>query len=250
MTLRVVQLSDCHVGADAAKLYRGVDARANLEALLEPVREWRPDLVLATGDLSEDGSPDAYAWLAEQFRSLMTPVLALPGNHDDPAAMKSRFPATATEAPLVLHGEAWQVVLLNSTVPGEVAGRLGSQRLQALDQVLAGHRRTTLVALHHQPLEIGSPWIDRYPLLDPGAFWQVLDRHPQVRLVIWGHVHQACRFERGHVTGLGSPSTASNSLPERKRFTQDPAGPACRCLELENDGVFSTGLIHAEKGSG
>jgi len=249
MTLRVVQLSDCHVAADPGEAYRGVNARANLLALLEPVRQWRPDLVLATGDLSEDGSAGSYGWLAEQFHSLATPVLALPGNHDDPVALKHHFPATAFEAPLVLHGESWLVVLLNTAAAGEISGRLGSARLDALDQVLGGNPKPTLIALHHQPLEIGSPWIDRYPLLDPADFWQVLDRHPQVRLVIWGHVHQDCSFERGGVIGLGSPSTASNSLPERECFTHDPTGPACRWLKLETDGAFATGLIHVAQQS-
>jgi Icc protein len=241
--VRLVQLSDCHLPASPGTPYRGIDPYPNFERVLARIADWTPDAILATGDLSEDASESAYAWLADRLQSLDVPMFALPGNHDVPELMRSSFPATAVDAPLVREAGNWRLVLLNSIIPGQVPGRLEGAQLEALDRVLAESDRPTLIALHHQPVPMGSPWIDRYPLLNPADFWAVLDRHTRVRAVCWGHVHQAYDTERNGVRLLACPSSASNSLPGSERFTPDPSGPACRWLVLGENGSLDTGLM-------
>lgn len=245
--MRVVQISDCHVSAPEGPTYRGADPRATLRALVDRIIDWSPDVVLATGDMSEDGSAASYAWLEEELRRIPAPVLATPGNHDDADRLCAHFADCAVDAPLSLEDD-WQLVLAGSAKPGEIGGRFDDAQLEALEKTLAGTDRPALVALHHQPWPVGSPWIDRYALASPEAFISVLGRHPRVRLVVWGHVHQDVRIEGQGLTGLGAPSTVSNSLPHQARFTIDPAGPACRWLELERDGRFRTGLLRPGSG--
>ena len=242
--MKVVQLSDCHVPASADTPYRGADPRATLEALVPVIRDWGPDLVLATGDLSEDGSEASYRWLAGALERLGVPVLTTPGNHDDGALMHRHFSRVALLEPLVADGD-WRLVVLNSAVTGEVPGRIDEGQLEALDRLLAETGRPVLVALHHQPAPVGSPWIDRYPLLNPEPLLERLTRASDARLVVWGHVHQDVRLAWDGLIGLGAPSTVSNSLPGEERFTVDPAGPAARWLELEASGEFRTGLLRA-----
>ena len=174
--------------------------------------------------------------------------MATPGNHDEAGAMAAQFAATATDAPLVFEAGGWRIVVLNSAVPGEVPGRLGAEVLAALDGALAQSEWPTLVALHHQPLPVGSPWIDKYPLLEPEGFWSVIHAHPAVRVVVWGHIHHAVEFDVNGVRALGGPSSASNSLPGHERFTFDESGPACRWLKLGLDGSFETGVLGAGSG--
>jgi Icc protein len=248
--MRVVQLSDCHVSGDPAARYRGVDARATLETLLPTMQAWAPDRVLATGDLSEDGSPESYRWLADRLGALAAPVLALPGNHDDAEALAAAFPGSPQDGPAEFAGAGWRVIGLNSAVPGAIPGRLGPVTLAALDAALEADDRPVLIALHHQPLPVASPWIDRYPLLEPAELWRVLRRHEAVRAVCWGHIHHAFDSAVNGIRALGCPSTVSNSLPRVERFTPDPAGPACRWFELGEDGTLETGLLRAtEAGS-
>lgn len=240
--MKIVQLSDCHVSAAEGPTYRGSDPRAGLRRVIDRVIDWAPELVLATGDLSEDGSEESYAWLAAELGRIPARLLATPGNHDDAAAMRAFFPDCAVDAPLTVSAD-WDVVLVGSAKPGKIGGRLEPEQLRVLDDTLLTAERPALVALHHQPWPVGSPWIDRYALEAPEALLDLLARHPRVRLVLWGHVHQDVRIEAGPVTGLGAPSTVSNSLPGRERFTVDPSGPACRWLELEAGGRFRTGLL-------
>jgi Icc protein len=244
--LRIVQVSDCHFPRDPKTDYRGQSADRNLASLLPAVRRWQPDLLLLTGDVSEDGSAAAYGRVSAQLSTAGAPVLALPGNHDDSTVMRPYFPHGPWNGPLQRESRNWQLLLLDSTVPGEVSGRFTPQALERLDHRL---RRSSaahvLLALHHQPVPVNAPWIDRYPLESAEAFLEVVDRHPRVRCITWGHVHQDFEAVRNEVLLLGSPSSAVNSLPNSERFTLDLGGPAVRWLELGTDGAVATGLLRS-----
>jgi len=250
--LKLVQLSDCHVTASKDITYRGQDPRASLQSIVERITAWAPDLVLATGDLSEDASDSSYAFLREQFERIKAPVWITAGNHDDAQSLARTFSRTALDAPVRVHDGDWQVIMLNSARDGEIPGRLDVEQLDALRTLMADDPRPALLALHHQPWPVESPWIDRYPLTNPEAFLDVLDDGPEQQLVLWGHVHQALKQQHilpsgKTVTGLAGPSTVCNSLPAQPHFKLDAAGPACRWLELNAIGVWRSGLLRASE---
>jgi Icc protein len=248
--VRVIQVSDCHVPQDPATPYRGLNADRNLASLLPAMRHWQPDLILLTGDVSEDGSAAAYGRVSAHLSTVGAPVVALPGNHDDPAVMRRYFPVGPWSGPHADKARNWQLLLLDSTVPGRVSGELDSGTLERLDWLLrASTASHVLVALHHQPVPMGSEWIDRYSLEQPSALLDLLDRHSRVRCVTWGHVHQGFEAQRKGMVLLGSPSTVANSLPDTEKFALDLTGPACRWLELGLDGKVSTGMMRAGYGA-
>jgi Icc protein len=244
--LRIVQVSDCHVSFDRKTEYRGQNADRNLASLLPAIRRWQPDLLLLTGDVSEDGSAAASGRVSAQLSTAGAPVLALPGNHDDCAVMRRYFPLGPWTGPQGHEGRNWRLMLLDSTEPGRISGVFSPGSLERLEQDLhRGSAAHILLALHHQPVPVGSQWIDQYALDDVGAFWDLVDRQPRVRCVTWGHVHQDFRSQRKDVLLFGSPSTAVNSLPDKEKFTLDLGGPACRWFELNANGEIGTGLIRA-----
>lgn len=242
---RLLQLSDSHLPADPAEPYRGVSADRGLDAVLDAAAEQDFDSVLLTGDVSECADAASYSRAAEAVARLGLPVAALPGNHDSPEAMRARFPVGPWEGPAVVRAGAWRIVLLDSTVPGRVDGRITESDLSWLEQTLqdAPGDGPVLLALHHQPVSVGSPWIDRYRLADPGPLLELIERHRSVRGMVWGHVHQEFETRHGNARLLACPSTAANSLPGTERFTSDPAGPAGRWLNLGADGSLETGLL-------
>jgi len=205
---------------------------------------WGPDLVLLTGDVSEDASPASYARVAERLGTLGAPVLALPGNHDNPAVMKNHFPLGPWDDPGVFELGGWLAVALDSSRPGKISGALNQHYLERFELSMRGSEAEhILVALHHQPVPVNAPWIDRYALEEPEQFLNCLDREQRVRCVAWGHVHHEFAAERNSVCLLGAPSSVANSLPETQKFTHDLSGPACRWLELGRDGTVKTGVM-------
>ena len=90
--LKVVQVSDCHVSSKPNSDYRGIKAGSTLESLLPAIRALQPDLLLLTGDVSEDASDESYERVSSMLSCFEAAVLALPGNHDDPHVMARHFP--------------------------------------------------------------------------------------------------------------------------------------------------------------
>jgi Icc protein len=242
--LKVLQVSDCHVSADPEAVYRTRNADRNVRSLLPAMRAWNPDVILLTGDVSEDASPAAYSRVADMLGEIDAPLLALPGNHDDPRIMQNHFRQGPWDGPFVQEAGSWLLALMDSTVRGRVSGCIQQQDLDRLDaQLDASSADFVLVALHHQPVPVNAPWIDRYALENPDVFFKGLDRDLRIRCITWGHIHHDFRSKRKGADLLGAPSAAANSLPETERFTLDPAGPACRWLELHEDGRVETGLL-------
>jgi len=243
-TIRIVQISDCHLPGDPKQEYRCVSPHDTLKGLLNKVRAFAPDLLLATGDLSEDASPASYKSLQTYFEPLDAPVLALPGNHDDAELVAETFSGSPVDSLAVSEHGRWQIVRLNSCIEGKVEGHFAEQTLQQLSQVLMiDPFRPRLLALHHQPIPANSPWIDKYRLFAPEAFLALLARSPGVKVVVWGHIHQVHDSKMDGIAMLGGPSSAINSLPGMEKFTADSLGPACRWLELDADGTIRNGVI-------
>jgi Icc protein len=254
--LEILHVTDCHLYRDPDVTLLGMNTRDSLRAVLSAAATGRPPhLILATGDLAQDGDAASYRLLAECFREAFParpnapapPVHWLPGNHDLPAVMRE----TLTDAPMrsadeIIQGE-WQIILLDSTIPNEVGGRLAPAELRRLDRLLARHpQRHALISLHHNPISVGSAWMEPIGLENSDAFFEIVDRHPQVRVILWGHVHQAVDTQRNGVRLLASPSTCIQFKPHSAEFALDDAPPACRRLRLGADGAVRTEICHAQ----
>lgn len=239
---KLVQLSDCHLPDDPDADYRGENADANLKRLLPAVRALRPDGIVLSGDVSEDASPASYRRVRDLLDGICPEIAWLPGNHDDREVMQAELSSRGFSAGPLLERGGWQIVLLDSAVPDRPEGHLDEQRLAPLEKL--DGQRPALVFIHHQPVPVNAPWIDKYPLVDADQLWDRLDP-AMVRAVAFGHVHQAFSGEKNGIACLSAPSTVANSQPETDTFTPDPTGPKARWFNLHPTGQWQTGLISA-----
>ena len=76
-SIRIAQITDCHLPADPKQQYRGINPRDNLNTLLQKVKDLAPNLVLASGDLSEDGSRISYLALQQYWWVIMSLLASL-----------------------------------------------------------------------------------------------------------------------------------------------------------------------------
>jgi Icc protein len=243
--VRVLQLTDIHLFADPEGELLGQNTRSTFELVLDLVRKtfWPVDRILLTGDLVHDETPAGYRYLEQRMEALATPCHCLPGNHDSSRLMADVLPRGPLTIPISTHCGAWNLVFLDSTIPGEDGGHLGTAQLEALESALGeSPDRHALVCLHHQPVPVGSAWMDTMALDNPEAFFRVIDQHPQVRGVLWGHVHQEFTGWRRQILLLGSPSTCIQFLPGSETFAMDRLTPGFRWLDLHSDGRISTGV--------
>jgi 3',5'-cyclic-AMP phosphodiesterase len=195
--------------------------------------------VLVTGDLVQD-DPSGYLRFRSIFGNSPKPVLCIPGNHDEPEAMRREL----AHAPFQIGGThaagGWQFIMLDSYDPGHVGGRLTAQELERLDRALARSSAHAMVCLHHHPVAMGSQWLDTVGLANPDDFWRIIDSHSHVRAVAWGHVHQEYDGRRGGVRLFATPSTGAQFLPKSDRYAVDSRPPAYRRFTLHADGSIES----------
>lgn len=244
----LVQLTDSHLFADPDGRLLGMNTADSLERVIDRVLADQADidLLLATGDLSQDGSPDSYQAFLRMTGRIPAPLRAFPGNHDLHDPLRRIAEGGGLLDPVVDCG-AWRIVLLDTAVPDAVHGHLCDDQLQLLAEALDERpERPALICLHHHPVPIGSAWMDRIGLDNAAALFAILDRRPQVRAVLWGHVHQAFDGWRNGVRLLGSPSTCVQFEPGSDTFRVGEQAPGYRWLRLHADGRLDTGVSRVE----
>ncbi|CAI8735808.1 cAMP phosphodiesterase [Pseudomonas sp. IT-194MI4] len=240
----LVQLSDSHLFAEADATLLGMNTRDSLQQVIELVLKQQPqiDLMIATGDLSQDGTLESYQLFRDLTRQIDAPARWIPGNHDEPRIMAEAAVHSALLESVVDIGN-WRVTLLDSAVPGSVPGYLQDEQLQLLVRSLSeAPQRHHLVCFHHHPVSIGCAWMEPIGLRNPEALFAVLDRFAQVRAVLWGHVHQEIDQVRNGVRLIASPSTCIQFEPGSDDFKVSEQAPGYRWLRLLPDGQLETGV--------
>jgi Icc protein len=241
--LLIAQVTDIHLFADEKQELLGLGTTQSFQAVIEQLQMLQPqlDLLLLTGDLSQDGTPESYERIQNLLSPLATPIYWLPGNHDCVSTMQQVL-NRAPFSPWKAFTQSWNFLLINSGVPGYVHGHLSSEKLNWLDLKLEFMGdRPTIVALHHPPFRLNSDWLDTSTLENPEELFAVLDRHPQVKLVLFGHIHQEFNRQRNGIHYLGSPSTSIQFEPQSSNFSLDSGEkPGFRLLNLYPDGRWET----------
>lgn len=243
-SLRLLHVTDPHLFADESQTIYGVQTALSLRKVLDEAFSAgtpRPLAILATGDIADDCSAGGY----ENFRRAVSPyglpVFCLPGNHDEPQLMTERV----NDGLFQYGGKRvlgdWGAVFIDTHVHQAPEGRVRADELARLDADLASFAgRPILVCLHHPPLPVGSRWLDGVGLRNADEFLAVIARHPDVKVVLAGHVHQEFDATRGGVRYLTTPSTCAQFTPHTPNCVMDLKPPGYRWLELHPDGSVDT----------
>ncbi len=206
-----------------------------------------------TGDLSDDGSAASYHRLRGLLAPLGLPVYCIPGNHDDRASMQAHLSADLICLERVVAYESWQLVLLDSQVPGAAYGCLSDGELSVLEVALeraAG--KYTLVGVHHGPYPVCP--LEGCRLENAERMLAVLARFPEARAVIAGHTHCEIDQRLDGVQLLVTPSTCVNAthpsgpdVPKGRPFWETHGMQrerrGFRRLDLHADGSIVTSVV-------
>lgn len=245
----LVQITDSHLFADPADSLLGLLTSESLKAVVELVVQEQPqvDLVLATGDISQDGSVASYHNFVELVSPVAAPMRWLPGNHDATEVQQKAAAGQDWSQP-VLDLPGWRIIMLDTSVSGAVHGYLEADQLELLEQALASAKEAhVMVCLHHHPVSVNSDWLDQIGLHNKDDFFAVLDRHSSVRCVLWGHIHQEVDRLRNGVRLLASPSTCIQFAPDSRDFALDTRLPGYRWLRLHPDGKIETAVSRLQE---
>lgn len=246
--LHVVQITDTHLFADPCRKLLGVVTEQTFQGVLQAALDLQPapDLLLLTGDLSQDGSPASYQRLRHHLSSIPVDAYWLPGNHDRLSVMETELRGGYLHPDKQIIRRGWACILVNSRVPGQDGGYLSDAALAQLRRDLERTEQQGLhamVSLHHPPFVVNSHWLDGSTLSQPERLFQVLDAFSHVRVVVFGHIHQDFHRTRRGVEYLACPSTCIQFRPGSQDFDLEVIPPAFRQLWLYPDGRFHTQLV-------
>ena len=238
--LTLVQISDTHLMADATAQFVNTNPELYFLDVISDIQTHYPyaDVLLHTGDLAQEAELITYQRYLTHIQTLNMPYFQIPGNHDD--ADLFPFYQQQDRAHAIDLG-VWTLVLLNSAVTNQVDGWVDEVQLQQLEEILAARpQQHVLIACHHHPFAMQSHWIDQHKLKNTQALTDVLARHPQVKLVLFGHVHQESYNTWQQIEFLSTPSTCVQFKPKSQDFALGTEAPGYRVLQLKSDGSFST----------
>jgi len=251
--INLLQITDCHLMKAPEGELLGVNTRSSLNAVTQLAKQnirskvhASPDLILATGDLAQDASPEAYKYFKSHIDEFSCPVSWFPGNHDDLDVMKAAI-GNGEEFNKVVRMGVWQIILLDSHVSGAVHGYLEAEELVILESALNERPDlNTIICFHHHPIKIDSLWLDKIGLRNQDELFEIVGRYDNIKAIVWGHIHQEIDAEIDDIALYASPSTCVQFLPDSDDFALDSIAPGYRWFSLFEDGSIKTGVIRAE----
>ncbi|MEZ5233586.1 MAG: phosphodiesterase [Acidimicrobiales bacterium] len=215
----VAQLSDPHIVEAGELCIGGIDTEGYLLAALDTLHalDPRPDLLLCTGDLVNDGRVEQYRNLRRLLEGVAVPVRLVAGNHDDPQLLREVFPERVelgADGPLryvIDDLDPLRIVVLDTHIDGRPDGHLDPAQLRWLDERLAeAADRPCLVAMHHPPFATGIGHMDAMGLdrTSVAGLEDVLRAYDNVERVLCGHLHRTITRRFAGTVAMTAPSCA------------------------------------------
>ncbi|GAB2685728.1 metallophosphoesterase family protein [Aliiglaciecola aliphaticivorans] len=245
---KIVQLSDCHLFKDKNKTgYNNINPYQTLQLLLCKVARLNPDGVLVTGDISGDDSAQSYQHffeLLEQF-NLLNKFKVVAGNHDQSDLFDELLTHFDLAKSRPWQQDSWLIHGIDTRHEGTL-GQVSVENLQNLKNNLQdASERFHLIACHHHPIPCGG-WMDKHQWLNGHNFVEQITQLPQVKLVIYGHIHHDTHQMIRQCYFHSCPSTCWQ-FANQADFSVSNEMPGFKLYQLHNDGTFNCTTIRLQQ---
>ncbi len=211
--ITVVQITDLHLLAERDAKLHGYTTYSMLSDTIDSILSHtvQPDACFVTGDISQDETEASYDLARTELARLGVPVFWIPGNHDDRDMAEAVFGRSQDFRRLTKLATAdWDFIYLDTCRRGADEGYLNDQDFDCfVSEVRASTEegKHIAVVMHHHPVPTQTPLMDTYILREDDRLLKVLDDHPQIKLVICGHVHGDYQVQYGNQVIEMCPAT-------------------------------------------
>jgi 3',5'-cyclic AMP phosphodiesterase CpdA len=229
----IAHITDTHVRRNGDERRYLSEALAAIETLAP-----RPDVILLTGDTTDDGRADQYAVLGKILAACRIPLYLVPGNHDRRATLRAQLPDIYFPG---VRGERIAYAIETFAV-----------RLIGLETTLDdAPQRPTLLFMHHPPFRTGVNAADVFGWRGLRRLTAAVTRRPAVQRLIAGHIHCDRRAAIGSALALTTHSTAPQTVPEvceRRLIGMRPESPGFALHAWKNETFTTTSYVNAGDG--
>ena len=203
--MKIVQISDLHVGSQFLQ--------EKFDVLVEEVNDLKPDAILITGDLTNEGLMQEYERckaLIERFETKR--VITISGNHDyrntGYLLFKKFFPLeTINEL-----DDNVVLVTIGTARPDRDEGEVGYRQNLWLERTLKRYKdRVKIVAMHHHLIAVPDSGSKQLTVVDAGdVLHTVLDS--KVDVVLCGHKHRPWVWNLKSLTVVNAGTATSERI--------------------------------------
>jgi Icc protein len=207
--MRLIQLSDIHVGS----FFR----QKVFDTVLDEVNRLKPDAIIITGDLTDEGLLFQFEQAHEQIRKFTcSNTIVLAGNHDyrhtGYLIFKKFFPSKQQ----IYEFDDTVILTLGTARPDRDEGEVGYRQNLWIENTLRkcnnndnNKKKIKIIAMHHHLISIPDTGTDKIIVLDAGDTLRAC-LQSGVDLVICGHKHRPWMWNLGalQIAYAGTASSA------------------------------------------
>ncbi|HYT29897.1 MAG TPA: metallophosphoesterase [Actinomycetota bacterium] len=197
----IAQISDLHVGSPffVPNLMNRVIVELN---------ELEPDVVVCTGDLTNEGYRQEYKNVVAYFDRIKAPIVTVPGNHDARNVGYLHFEELIGPRHWVHDVRGIRIVGADSSEPDLNEGQIGRERYDWIREQFAQPADLKVFALHHHLIPVPGTGRERSTVMDAGDLLELLVELG-VQVVLSGHKHvpYVWRLEHMYITNAGTASS-------------------------------------------
>ncbi len=201
----LVQLSDLHIGSQFKP--------KTFAKVVREVNDLKPDAIIITGDLTNEGLINEYKECNKLVSKLKTKkIITISGNHDyrntGYLAFKKFFPfKTINEL-----GSDVVLVTLGTARPDRNEGEVGYRQNLWLERTMIKYKdKVKILAMHHHLVGIPDTGSDRVTAIDAGDVLRTI-LQTNVDIVLCGHKHRPWVWNFGNLQIVNAGTVSSERV--------------------------------------
>ncbi len=200
----LVQISDIHFGPMLNK--------ESFRTAVKEINEINPDVVLVTGDLTENGIISEFKAASNALKKLKTKkIIYVSGNHDYRSTGYLLFKEFFSFSQITEIDEA-TIIVLSSARPDRDDGEVGNRQNLWLEHTLERYKdRVKIVAIHHHIIPVPDTGADQITIVDAGDVLRSLVKS-KANLVLCGHRHRPWRWKMENMLVVHAGSVSCEKL--------------------------------------
>ena len=194
----IAQISDIHIVEPGCKTLGVAAMEDNLVQVINHINQLnlKPDVVLITGDITDNGRMVEVENAARLLEALNSPYFIIPGNHDDRDSIWVNFAGTACPSRTgefinyVVEGNDVRLIGMDSTIVNASGGELCNARLAWLDERLSEQpHQPTIIYMHHPPVKCGVLESDEDGFIGADRLANIVEKYSCIERILCGHIH-------------------------------------------------------------
>jgi len=243
--ISLIQITDPHLTENKETKVKGWSTHESFERIVACIeKNESPDFIVATGDISNDGTKKSYIAYQKGIGRFKKPVYTILGNHDNHKNFQTVFGTKFQPVEKITLSETWLMIAIDSTSKNKESGYITKQQMYSLRKLIKNYKdKNIVIFLHHQPIKMGF-WIDKVGLENSDHFTTSIANQSNIKAVVWGHVHHESENSLRSIKMLSTPSTCYQFCGNAQK--PDTNKPGYRKINLLKSGKIETQVVRID----